>query len=380
MEEKRCPECGYRLTSNYCPICCTYVSFGPKPKKTKRNTSDWQTEVYTEPQPAQTHTAPKQTKYKSKKATPNKMLRRIVLVFAIFWLVSFIFSLVSQIPLQDDYEDVYDEYEYVEEVALFEPAGSPGAEDVPTIEPAELYNADGITVTANSLGIYNEDNYGICITIENGSEQNMTLSVETLCVNDYLLFLSGLYCDVEAGETRDEYIEIRADELANSGIDTIANVAFTMNMYDSDEYTTIEQMDVSLDTSAADGFVQVVDDSGIEVYNEDGIRVVFREMTVYDDGSFATACFFVENTSDREMSIGNEELLINGQTSDASLWALLQPGTRCVDEVYFFDIDELDISCSEDLKEMSISLDINDMENWENETITDLITIDLSEQ
>lgn len=398
MKDRRCPECGYRANSNRCPICDTRIPFGavsedtrskPAPQQAKPYTAPQQTKTYTAPQQTKPYTAPQQTKTPSKN-TPGSKLRRVVLIIVLAWalcfLVPVLFALVS---VWDDVSDVFSdsfgdfeyddfEYEYIEEFA-FLPAGSPGAEDVPAIKPVELYNQDGICVTADALGSYSEYDYAVQLTIANDTDQNITLSVDDLYVNDYSLILSGLYCEVEAGETVEDYIQLQSDELAEAGIDTIADIAFSLNIYDSEDYTDICMLDlITLDTSVEDDFVQPVDDSGMELYNRDGVRVIFREMTVGEyDASF---CYFIENTTDRELIIESEDISVNGQLTDDYLWSILQPGTRCIDCVYFFDFEDRDIFSIEDVQELSFVLSVRDAETYQITATSDLITVDPTQQ
>lgn len=386
MPDFRCPDCGYRLTDNECPICQKRVPFGFAPEKSEKKTSPRQSNAntrkktyippqkqgYVPPRP-QTNT-PHQTGEKGKKSGCSVALIIVVAIFVlnIVFGMSWAMAGLDFIELEPFYpEESYNPY--VE-------AGSEGAEHVPTIEQTELYNDNGIRITADAFCAYTYvDSYALRVTVANDSDRDVTVFTDSLSVNGYMLNLSNMFCEVEAGETVQEYLDLRTSDLEDAGIDTIANLEFVLDLYDSNDYTDIDRTElITLDTSEPDDYVQPVDDSGREVYNDGSIRIVFQGMEV-DETSNGTAKFFLENISDRNLSVTESDISINGQSSYATFWISLRPGTHAVTSIYFYGLEELGITETAQLEELAISLIVRDMETYEicNDTETPIV-IDLT--
>lgn len=389
MQEYRCPECGYRLTSSECPICQKRVPFpagaekaGTKPAarqvKTESTTRKAayvppQKQTYIPPQP-QTYHAPRQTGSKRKN---SGCVVALVVVLAMF-ILNFVLGLFYALSEPDIFEDDYYDY-YYETVEAYQEAGAEGAEDVPTIDPVEIYNDNDIRISVDSFGLYYSDEYALSVTITNDSDRNVTVCSDALSVNDYMLISSGLFYQVESGETVEAYLKLYADELEDAGIDTVANVTFLLDIYDSDDYTDIGQTElVVLDTSVEDDYVQPVDDSGREVYNDGSIRIVYKGVEI-DDFDDCTVTFFMENLSEEWLVVTDDGITVNGDETSSMLWGSLRPGTRTVDNINIYSISELGITDVSQLEEMTIDLMIREMESWDDRgTLDEPLVIDLT--
>lgn len=237
-------------------------------------------------------------------------------------------------------------------------------EGMPTIKETVLYNEDGIILSAREFGKLGDD-YAISVILRNDSEQNMGVSTRALAVNGFMLSESGLECSTDAGGTHEEaYLILDADELASLGIDTVATVEFYLQFY----APGIDEWDVTdvilMETSAAKDFEQSVDDSGIEVYNENGIRIVYQgyEVDEYDDGY---ANFYLENNTDKNLAFICSDAKVNGAPRDSYLWTEVRPGSRAVGGVCFYGIGEVGIISEEELVTLGMIFSTFDVETAE---------------
>jgi len=401
MQVRRCPECGNRLKSDYCHICMkripylaqqkdtssthreeaghTCVSFddpweagGKKPSAFQR-LSDlrWNRDASSshreEKHTCVTFDTPRKTeknvftrigdaKQQRRQAkNGKKQVKTAAIVIAVMSVVSSLFSAVdSETEVQPEPEYAYGEYIY---------AGDQGAEGVPGIESTELFNNGPIVITADSAGLFYED-YAIAVTIMNESEQDITVSTDLMCINGYMIASSGLFTQVESGETLHDYLIAYSFDLEEAGIKQVAQMAFTLDIYDSEEYTDIAQTDlITLDTQIVDDYIQPVDDSGWELYNEDGLRIVLRstEVSDYDDCSMI---LFLENETDRMVCLYDNGITLNGQGSSGVLWSTLLPHTRAIEEIYLYDLAALGIEDVSDMEEMTVELQMEYMTDW----------------
>lgn len=253
-----------------------------------------------------------------------------------------------------------------------EPETAPQAEE-PVLEQVEIYNANGVVVTANRLeeGIFGPE---IAMTVENNSDTNVTVSSRELSVNGYMFDGSSLYADVAAGKKSKETLTIMSSEMDEAGIDTVAEVAFWLHIYESDSFKDIDDSDlITLRTSVADTYIQPVEDSGQEIYSDNDIRVVCKGLmddTLWD----GTLVFYIENNRNESVSVRAENVSVNGFMVDESMWADLRPMTRSVDGMYLISLEDAEVESLEDVKSIEFTLKVTDAK-WREIDETDPIEL-----
>ncbi len=244
------------------------------------------------------------------------------------------------------------------------------------IEQTELYNDNGITVTAT--GFDANASYGpeIGIEVVNDSDMTVEVSADDVSVNGYMLEPGLLYIAASPGETVDDEITLYNYMLDASGIDTVAEISLSIVLTNSETMEGIDVGDrVTLTTTAADEFTQTVDDSGDVIYDEDGIRVVNQGL-MEDDTWDGDLVLYIENGTDKYIGVTGENVTINGQLEEnTNFWADLQPDTRAVTSMYLLDIEDQDINNIDDIKEISFQILIVDQDEWEQMDESDNITL-----
>jgi len=246
-----------------------------------------------------------------------------------------------------------------------------------TIEETELYNADGITVTAtefNANGYYGPE---IEVRIQNESDVTVDIIAQNVAVNGYMLDPGLLYVEAMPGDTIEEEISLYDIYLDARGIDTVATVALTIEVMDAETYEEIGTGDrITLTTSAAEGYSQPVDDSGDVILDEDGVRVVSQGLK-QDDNWAGDLVLYIENDTDMFIGVSCTDIYINGKSEDDNvlLWADLYADTRIVTGMYLMDIEDLDIESIADVKEISFQLMIMDQDDMEVIYTSDPITL-----
>lgn len=242
-----------------------------------------------------------------------------------------------------------------------------------TIEQTVLFDADGIVVTATG---YEEGWMGpeIMVLVENNTDKNVLVTTDSLSVNGYMLPYTSLYADVAAGKKSNESISIMTSELEQSGIETISNLQFFIDISDADNWETLITSDlITLNTSAA-GLQQPVDDSGDVLYDSNGVKVVCKglKQDVIWDG---TIVFYMENNSGKSITVSAENVSVNGFMEDAGLWSDLRDGTKIIDGMSLLDLSDLELESIDDVKNIEFNLQIIDSETWDEIVTTDVITL-----
>lgn len=242
-----------------------------------------------------------------------------------------------------------------------------------TIPETLLYEADGIKVTATGY----EDGWTgpeIKLLIENDSDRNILITSSSVSANGYMMPFASLYAEVAAGKKANKSLSLLTSELEQSGIDTLAELQFYLTIQDPETWETITATDLlTLNTSAAP-YEQPVDDSGDILYDANGVRIVckgLRQDVIWD----GTVVFYMENNSEKEVSIYAENVSVNGFMQEVSLWSDLRSGTRLIDGMTILDLSDLEIESIDQIESIELNFRMVDADTWENIATTDAITL-----
>lgn len=250
---------------------------------------------------------------------------------------------------------------------------TPVEEDVSLAETV-IYDADGVKIIATGL----EDGWmgtEIKLLLENNTGKNLLITGDSLSVNGYMMPYSSLYVEVAAGKKANDSITLMTSELEQSGIETLAQIQFFVEISDAETWDTIAVSDlITLNTSAA-GYEQPVDDSGEALWAENGIRIVCKglKQDVIWDG---TLVFLMENFSGKDIIIYAENVSVNGFMVDVGLWSDLRDGTRLIDGMTLIDLSELGLESIDGVENIEFTLRIIDSDTWDEIVTTDVISLD----
>ena len=281
-------------------------------------------------------------------------------------------SVQGDSSVQDDSDVTVDDV-----VADDETSETEATEAEVTIEETQLYNANGIVVTATKI---ENSMWGteISVAVSNESAKNICVTTNDLSVNGYMLSSSGLYAEAAAGKKAYESITLMSSELDEAGIETVAEVEFCLNIYDSETFDDIDNTDlIKLSTSAAENFNQPIDDSGDIIYDANGVRVIckgLRDDVIWD----GCVVFYFENNNDGYVSIYSENVSVNDVMVDESLWVDLRANTRSVDAMYLWTLEDVGVTSISDVENIEFNLRIVD-EDWDDIAVSDVISLNFNE-
>ena len=242
-----------------------------------------------------------------------------------------------------------------------------------TIAETVLYEADGIKVTAKSLedGLFGAE---VKLLIENDSSKNILITSSSVSANGYMMPTAALYAEVAAGKKANESLTLMSSELDQCGIETLAEMQFYLQIQDPETWETIKTTDLITLATSATGYTQPVDDSGDVLYNENGYKIVCKglKQDIIWDG---TVVFYMENNSNKAVSIYAENVSVNGFMQEVGLWSDLRPGTKMIDGMSMIDLSDLEITNIDEIKTIEFNLRIVDAETWEDIVTTDAMTL-----
>ena len=243
-----------------------------------------------------------------------------------------------------------------------------------TIAETVLYEADGIKVTAKSLadGLLGTE---VKLLIENdSSKNNVLITSSSVSANGYMMPTAALYAEVAAGKKANESLTLMSSELDQCGIETLAEMQFYLQIQDPETWETIKTTDLITLATSATGYTQPVDDSGDVLYNENGYKIVCKglKQDIIWDG---TVVFYMENNSNKAVSIYAENVSVNGFMQEVGLWSDLRPSTKMIDGMSMIDLSDLEITNIDEIKTIEFNLRIVDAETWEDIVTTDAMTL-----
>lgn len=245
-----------------------------------------------------------------------------------------------------------------------------------TIDEQVLLDQDGITVTATEYVTDSIWGDGIKLLLENNSDKDITVGCNALIVNDYMitdLFSSG----IAAGKKSNETLYLSSMQLNAAGIENVGKIEIYFHVYDSSTYDTVFNSGcVTIQTSEYDNMDTAANDSGTELYNQDGIRIIGK--TVDENSFWGTAILlYTENNSGKNVGISVDDMSINGFMMSPFFSTTVYDGKKSIDDITVFSND-LEENGIEAIEEVELKFHIYDADSYS--TITDSEPITFSAQ
>ena len=252
-------------------------------------------------------------------------------------------------------------------------SNSTAASDV-TIEEAVVFDQGGIRITAKSFdakGVFGPE---IKLLIENDSDNSVTVQSRNTSVNGYMV--ETLFsADVASGKKANDSLTIMSSYLDIAGITTVAVIEFSFHIFDSETWETIYDSDpITIETSAAEGYTYSFDDSGNQVYNEDGVEIVVKGLSDSSSWLGPEIVVYISNTSDRGVTVQARDVSINGFMVEPFFSCDVAQGKHAIDTVTFMST-ELEENEIETIESVELSFHVFDLDTWDTIVDTSPVTI-----
>lgn len=371
MQFQRCPECGGRLKTNYCDVCLRKVPFKGLPDRKYTVGSSAHREENHDCIDFDFEQKPKKARQKIRKkpvVVKGLLTKTIAIGVALLSVSSGLFGLLEESADVSPEPAVNVQDGFVE-------AGAYGAEGVPNVIAGELYNANGIRLTADTAGLSYGD-YAIYFTIYNDTDRKLGISGDMVSVNGYMLPF-GFYHEIKAGKSDQTSIVFYSYELEKAGITQISDVTFFLSAYENNAYEPIFSHElVTLQTEAEVTPEPAPDVSGLELYNDGEFRIVLTDVSM----PFYGECqmdLYMENFSDRPVNVFSAGAAVNGETVAYSIWGTLRSDTRAITSAYLYELNAMEIEEVSQIEEITLELYVEYLDGSHvAQTISEAITFD----
>ena len=245
-----------------------------------------------------------------------------------------------------------------------------------TIDEQVLFEQSGIVVTATEYVTDSIWGDGVKLLLENNSDKDITVGCDALIVNDYMitdLFSSG----IAAGKKSNETLYLSSMQLNAAGIENVGKIEIYFHVYDPSTYDTVFDSEcVTIQTSEYDNMDTAANDSGTELYNQNGIRIIGK--TVDENSFWGTAILlYTENNSGKNVGISVDDMSINGFMMNPFFSTTVYDGKKSIDDITVFSND-LEENGIEAIEEVELKFHIYDADSYS--TITDSEPITFSAQ
>ncbi len=241
------------------------------------------------------------------------------------------------------------------------------------VEQQDIFNQDGIKVTVEG---FDQDYHGpyLNVLVENNTDKNIIVQTRNSSLNGFMIeFLFS--CNVAPGKKANDRIEIDHRALDLSGIGKICDIDFDLVILDENFSTIAKNNNIHIDRNLNEPYTQTYDDSGTLVYDQNNIRIIWKDFG--SDDTYSALLLYIENNSDEEIAVQARDTSVNGFMVDPFISSHILPGKKVVCTMSFYN---------KDLKSNGIT-DINEIETRFNITTssftktiakTDLIKITLN--
>lgn len=244
-----------------------------------------------------------------------------------------------------------------------------------TVEETVLVDEAGVKITVTGMEMDGFFGPELKVLIENNSGKDLDISTGNVVVNGWMSD-GSLYETIKNGKKTNTAVAFFDSSLEECEIDSIAVIELDFIIRESGNYMEnyLETEMFTIETSAADAYDGSYDNSGEVVYDDNDIRVIYREY--YVDEIFGPyVILLIENNSNESVTVSSSDLCVNGYMVDGSFYASLLPGRHAISSITFLE-DSLEDNGITDFEILEFGMQIFNNETYDEIDTVDSLTIE----
>lgn len=209
--------------------------------------------------------------------------------------------------------------------------------DEAALKNAGSYEEGGVSAVVTGIS-YEDVVTKINLHIKNETDSPLRVMTANLSVNG-LMSTDSLFSEIQAQSERDGFIEISNEWFGEMGIEKITEAEFVIKVFDSANDEIMQSDVIKVTTDAPSSYKQTYDDSGFEIYNENGVKLSARTLRKAKLSNNMEIVFYAENNTDCAISVMSSDVSVNGTVMEPLFVMSVGAGKKAVDTMVFYDAD-----------------------------------------
>lgn len=213
-----------------------------------------------------------------------------------------------------------------------------------SVKKADKYTEGGVSVEVCGFN-YNDVDTALCLHIKNGADRPLRIVTANLSING-MMCTDSLFLEIPATSEKDGFLKISNEWFGRMQISTIADMEFVVKVFDENNNEIMQSPVLRVETDAPFFHQQDYDDSGVEIYNQNGIKLSARSLQKSALSEDMELVFYAENNTDHAISVMSYDVSVNGVAIEPLFVMSVGAGKKAVDTMVFYkkDLDALSIS------------------------------------
>lgn len=212
------------------------------------------------------------------------------------------------------------------------------------------------------------------LLIENNTEQDFIVQARNSSINGYMIETT-ISEEVAVGKKSNTGLTFSKSNMKACGIKTIADMEFSFHIFTKEGWDTIlDTEQITVKTSAADGFNYQYNDSGETIYEADGIKIVSKGLSDKDSIFGPGLVLYIENSSEKDVTVQVRDESINGFMMDTIFSEDVLSGKRSIDAITFMN-SSLEENGIDKIESIEFSFSISAMGDFMDSTKSDIINL-----
>ncbi len=177
------------------------------------------------------------------------------------------------------------------------------------VKEAGSYSENGITVSVLELA-YEPDATKLHLKMENKSNQSVRIMTAHLSVNG-MMSTNSLMWGVKPMTTENGFISIGNDWFQEMGIEQIIDIQFVIKVFNAQDVEMMQSDVITVKTDVSEEYQQAYDNSGAEIYNDNGIKLCVRTLQKSALSDDTEIVLYAENFTDKTVTITSFDVRVN---------------------------------------------------------------------
>lgn len=243
------------------------------------------------------------------------------------------------------------------------------------VEEQVLLEQEGVKITLKGLEADSFMGPELKLLIENSTDQSLTIQTRDTSVNG--IMIETLFsCDVAAGKSANDGITFMSSSLEEAQISVLQNFELSFHIFNTETWDTVFDTDtITISTNLDGSEEQVLDDSGVLLLDQDGVKITVKEADSESSFWGADIYIYVENNTEKNITVQASSVSINGFMVQPYFSCDVVSGKKSYDSITFME-SELEENNIESIDNMEVSFRVFESDSFDTIFETEPLTVE----